>query len=203
MFLPLDLGYHVLDVVIGIIIGIPVTIYAIEPLLEKRRVSSGMPLVRSAVEFELWEPLDKVAKRALAVAKSQELTIPKEQLQLAAKSVDDFVVKYGSRVPNSVVNGLIIVKQAFTLMNEIQTIFNEKPEYGRTSPTLPASFARMLACGVYQLFDQFVALRLASSVDVECPTCGQNLKTSFSGRLYCPNCQSSSGYLEIFLSTSQ
>jgi hypothetical protein len=190
-----DLGINLLAGLIGFVIGIPVTYYFIEPLLEKRVVSKATDLVRFEVEHELWKPLKDLATRAIAVAKAKNQAISQEQLRSASLAIDGFLNQFRARIPSQLEEHLVSMRWTIKVVEEIQESL-EKHEAAKIFYL--SFFPKMLGSGIYKLFDELIAAGYVSRVDDECPKCGKSLSVSASHALYCSGCQCSFSYSGIF-----
>jgi hypothetical protein len=192
-----DLGVNVLAGLIGFILGIPATIYLIEPALEKRRLARAMPLIGGAIEYELLEPLGELRNRSILVAKSEQARLPDRMLQNAVEAIDRFIEKFGTRTPDDINNVLIIIRYVAETGQKMLSKIETRDAERLAERELAFGLANDISLLLETLAEDHVLP--SYRVSEECPGCRGKLEVSTSGRLYCQRCQTSHSFREILV----
>lgn len=171
----------------------------IEPILQKRRLASAQPLISSAIAFEILNPLTTLRDRALLAARSDEERLSDELLRNAVTAIDGFIGKFGTQTSHEVDHVLMIIKQLAKIHQILPEMTSILYVHEKRIQLAKREFSRTLGHAVSILLDTLAAYHLLSYVSEKCPECGQQLKLTTTGSLYCPSCQTSHSFLEIFL----
>lgn len=198
-----DLGISLLAGLIGLLVGIPITIYFIDPMLEKRRQGRLAPAVRTAVDSELWPALLRMSFEIDTLIGNG--IDPKQLNWLQAGSTFDtaltealqkvgaFLNRYRNGIPAQAQVHLITLEKCLEIVQlDMAAHRSLRAPFIDPRDRIAFSIGPELAMEAYgKLSNELIKNDLLHPEyhQLRCPKCGDMTEYSRSRHYYCANCQ--------------